>query len=137
VGGDQALALHYLKREGQVGPRSAELFVSYPASLSYLGERAGGALTTASKELIVQSNREGLLRVIVMSTANLNTLESGVIATLNWRGPSEALDEVRIQARATYFAPSEANIGVTLSPSDAALDSERLNGTGTHSDGGE
>jgi hypothetical protein len=115
-----ALTLHYFRRDGQVAPRAAELFVSYPAELSFVSARVGEALIVASKDLVVQTPRAGLLRVIVMSTGNLNTLSSGPLATLSWRGPSAALAAVRIQPRATYFAPADANLGVTLSPSDDA-----------------
>ena len=115
-----ALTLHYFRRDGQVAPRAAELFVSYPAELSFVSARVGEALIVASKDLVVQTPRAGLLRVIVMSTGNLNTLSSGPLATLSWRGPRAALAAVRIQPRATYFAPADANLGVTLSPSDDA-----------------
>ena len=110
------LVLSYTRREGQVAPRTAELFVSYPEALNLSEFSAGEALRLASKELIIQSPSPGLLRVVIMSTGNLNTIDSGPLAYLSFDGPSPALSEVYLQARRTYFAPAEANTGVTLSP---------------------
>ena len=123
------LVLSYTRREGQVAPRTAELFLSYPSSLDLAEARPGEALLLASKELIVQSPSPEVLRLVIMSTGNLNTVNSGPLAYLTFNGPPQALSQVFLQARQPYFAPAEANVGVTLSPVSSARDSSAANAT--------
>lgn len=118
IDGLTKVALHYHKREGQVAPRTAEIFISHPEGLVLLNSEKGDVLQSAMKDLIVQEPNSGVLRVIIMGTGNLNTLESGVLAHLTLQGNLSADDELFIQERRQYFAPANANIGVTLESSD-------------------
>ena len=112
------VVLHYHKRQGQVSPRTAEIFISYPEGLDFVGSEKGNVLQNAMKDLIVQEPNTGVLRVIVMGTGNLNTLDSGVLAHLTFQGNMSAGDELFIQERRQYFAPADANIGVTIESND-------------------
>lgn len=104
--------LLYHKRDGQVSPRTAELFISYSEQLEYIAAERGQALIVADKDLIIQKTTDGVLRVVIMSTTNLNHLDSGELARLSFQGPKNS--QVFIQERRSYFAPVEANIGVTI-----------------------
>ena len=106
--------LLYHKRDGQVSPRTAELFISYSEQLEYIAAERGQALIVADKDLIIQKPNDGVLRVIIMSTGNLNHLDSGELARLSFQGPRDENSQIFIQERRSYFAPAEANIGVTV-----------------------
>lgn len=114
TGPNTEFSLLYHKRDGQVSPRTAELFVSYSEQMEYMTSKRGQAIIMANKDLIVQKPTDGVLRVIIMSTGNLNHLESGELARLSFRGHGNQGHQIFIQERRSYFAPAEANIGVTI-----------------------
>ena len=114
TGPNTEFSLIYHKRDGQVSPRTAELFVSYSEQMEYMTSKRGQAVITANKDLIVQKPTNGVLRVIIMSTGNLNHLESGELARLSFKGHGNQGHQIFIQERRSYFAPAEANIGVTI-----------------------
>jgi hypothetical protein len=112
--GSPSVELSYHRQEGQRAPRTAELFISYPEMLRFVGSEALSSVRSAGKDLIVQEHVSGVLRVIIMGTGNLNTLESGPLAQLNFEGRLEDGQSILIQERRSYFAPSNANLGITI-----------------------
>lgn len=82
--------------------------------LRFIGSEALSSVKLSGKDLIVQEHTVGVLRVIIMGTGNLNTLESGPLAKMSFEGRIEDGQSIFIQERRNYFAPANANLGITL-----------------------
>ena len=110
-----SFALYYVRRPNQHAPRTVELMVDFPASMSFMGATPLSAVTLASKELIVQQPSPGVLRVVILAAGNLNYLETGPLARFSFKGEHNG-GALSVRERVPYFAPLNANEGVTLAP---------------------
>ena len=112
--GEVVLDIAYLRPDDGQGPRMMELYVGIPEGLSLAGSEALESTIGADKDLVVQE-ADGLeLRLIIMSTKNLNTLDSGPLARLRLQRAAGATGKIEFIDRHPIFAPAEADRGVTL-----------------------
>ncbi len=111
------LELRYNRREGQEGPRAAEIWLKHSAGLAFESAEALAAATDAGKTVHAQARPDGELRLVVYGTATLDRLGSGPLARLHFRrGDAAGPHTVEILARMPIFAPAEVNQGVHLAP---------------------
>ena len=94
-------------------PRMVELILQHSSNLEYYSSTAGDATVEAGKTLVVQKRSNNKLRLIVFSNANLNRLNSGKIATLQFRVLESGTAELKMLNDGPVFAPPQAQ-GVIL-----------------------
>lgn len=95
-------------------PRIMELFLKH-AGFTFLRAEKGEATKAAEKELIAQEQEDGSLRTIIFSSANLNTLSVGTLATYYFeRTPGASEARLELQTDNQIFAPREANEGLVV-----------------------
>ncbi len=109
------ISIYFNRAEQNDGPRMAEIYLKHPTEWNFSEAVEGNAVSDAQKQLIVQEAEEGLLRVLVIASDNINEMQSGTIATLKFeredgeRGTVEILTD-----RPPIFAPEEANEGLLV-----------------------
>ncbi len=114
--GTVALDVNYLHKVNHAAPRMMELYVRHADGWTFQGAEPLTATTAAGKELVVQDQGGGLLRVIVYASGNTATLASGGLARLTFTAPDKASGTVSLESRMPIFAPAEANEGLLLGP---------------------
>ena len=112
--GEVVLDVTYLRPDNGAEPRMMELFVAIPEGFLLAGSEALESTTEAGKDLLVQAAEGSQLRLIIMSTKNLNTLDSGPLARLRLHQATGAAGKIEFIDRHPIFAPVEADKGVTL-----------------------
>lgn len=96
---------------GGQGPRAMEVYVEYPPEhLTYQGFTALEATTRADKTLIVQDKGNGVLRVILFASTNLEALQSGGLAQLEFQKKGSG-GWIALRESMPVFAPAGANQG--------------------------
>lgn len=114
TGNGDELCLSYVRGEKVEGPRVVELFIRHSGNLSFESVTPGDAATAAGKDVIVQAKDPQTLRVLLFSSSNTTSLESGTLATIH-------LSRVYGKARAEIlldkpmFAPQSAQDGLAVS----------------------
>lgn len=72
-----------LRLDGREAPRMIELWLKPGAGLHYVGANAGGAARAAAKDVLVQE-RNGLLRVVAFTADNVDRINDGVVAFIEF-----------------------------------------------------
>ncbi len=112
-GSQQVIELQYQRQADGEGPRAVELFVQYPQEWTYEKVDALPAVAEANKRLIVQEKEQGLLRVIIFASTNLDRIDTGGLAAFHFDTKNQA-GEVSIRDQMPVFAPVETNEGLVL-----------------------
>ena len=106
----------YNQQPGEPGPRMVELHLGLGGGLGYLDSAAGDAAAAAGKDVIVQEQADGTLRVVLMATTNTNRLASGGLVRL-WLARSGGGGEaVTLLDQRPVFAPPDADAVAVLGP---------------------
>ena len=110
-----SVTLRFERKDNLDGPRAVEAFVHHSEHLKLASSQPGLAAQEAGKQVIVQEREPGMLRVIVYASTNLNTLDSGALAELEFERvtPGEAV--VDFISDKVSLAPADAARGMTLS----------------------
>ena len=114
--GTVAVDVNYVHKASRTAPRMMELYVRYADGLTYESAVPLAAVTAAGKQLVVQDQGGGLLRVVVYASGNTATLASGALARLTFGISGTPSGTVSLESRMPIFAPAEANDGVLLGP---------------------
>jgi hypothetical protein len=109
------VTLRYAREEGVPGPRAVEAFVYHSEHLELLRSEPGQAATAADKQVIVQPQGEGKLRVIVYASTNLHELDSGELVRLRFARVGQGEAVVDFLSDEVNLAPAQAARGMTLS----------------------
>jgi hypothetical protein len=108
------LEVVYGPREGHPGPRVAEIWLRPSEGLDFVAAQPGPAALAAGKQLIAQA-KDGKVRLVLYSADNLNRIDGGVLATVEFTGATPGA-EVALVAQRPVFAPPEADEGLQLGP---------------------
>ena len=112
--GDSGLSLQ-LSTPSERAPRVAEIWLRTRNVHELHTQAAGDATTQASKDLIVQSRPDGLYRIVIMSSNNVNTIQSGTLAHLEFeRESDDAVIHAEILTDRPMFAPEESQRGLMV-----------------------
>jgi len=111
--GAVSVDLYFTLGANQTAPRMMELFVEPSLGLDFVDGEALAATTSAGKDLTVQAQADGTVRVLIFATGNLNTLGSGPLARLRFAKP-DGPASVALRDRRPVFAPPGADQGITL-----------------------
>ena len=114
--GTVAVDVNYLHKVNHTSPRMMELYVRHADGWTFQSAEPLTATTSAGKELVVQDQGGGLLRVIVYASGNTATLASGGLARITFTAPDKASGTISLESRMPIFAPAEANEGLLLGP---------------------
>ena len=101
--------------EESKGPRVMELFIETTPNLKFKEATTGEAITVAGKQMTVLQHEEGLLRTVVLSSSNINTLKTGRIVTYRFEKKDDAVAQLEILTERPIFAPAEVNEGLLVS----------------------
>ncbi len=112
---DDALIVSYARGSEATGPRVVELFIRHSEHLVFDSAVAGDAATAAGKELIVQERDAQTLRVLLFSSSNALSLDTGTLATLRMKRSSAAPAQAEILLGQPMFAPQTAEQGLRVS----------------------
>lgn len=107
--------LNFYKKDSQAGPRLMEAHVRYAENLEFVHAKAGDSLANAGKTLIAQEKDNNLIRLIAFSPNNVETLDSGRIATLRFKKVGQGDAAIEILTDKPIFAPDAANEGLLVS----------------------
>lgn len=116
IDGRCAVDLFFTRAPERPGPRMMELFVRPSGGLTYLEAETLAAATLADKQVVVQQQEDGTLRLLVFATDNLNRLDSGPLVRLAF-SVSGGQATLELLERRPIFAPAEADFGITLGKS--------------------
>jgi hypothetical protein len=110
----QQVIVQYNGAENGQNPRVAEVFLRHSSNVKYKGVEKGEALRLAEKQLVVQEVEEGLLRVVILSSENTNTIDTGVLLTAAFEKTNNKAGKLEILTDQPLFAPEEANEGLLV-----------------------
>ena len=110
-----SIEIQYNHRQPTPAPRMMELFVRHSKTLQFLSYDKGESAVVAQKEVVVQRLDEQTLRIVMYSSSNLNTIDSGRIASLRFRITNKSPSIIELVADRPIFAPPAANEGLILS----------------------
>lgn len=114
--GTVAIDVNYLHKVNRTAPRMMELYLRHGEGWTLQSAEPLTATTSAGKELVVQDQGGGLLRVIVYASGNTATLASGGLARITFSTSGNTSGTVSLESRMPIFAPAEANDGLLLGP---------------------
>lgn len=108
-----AVSLRYVR--GKQGPRVVELMLQSSDELKLTQHEAGPATLGAGKDLHVQDKGNGQIRLLILSSSNVNELESGELATLRFtKSDASRKGRLEILTGRPMFAPQEAQEGLSV-----------------------
>lgn len=110
--GTQDVVVEYLG-EGVPGPRMAEIFVRHGGGLEFAGVDRMDAVLNASKDVVAKVQPNGLVRLVVYSSGNLNRLPAGRWLTLHFNQVGSGSSNVELAYDRTAFAPADVTPGPT------------------------
>ncbi len=114
VGKGDVLELSYVRATKAEGPRVVELFIRHSQNLSFESVTPGEAAAAAGKEVIVQAKDPQTLRVLLFSSSNTQSLDTGALATIHLdRNLGKARAEILLDK--PLFAPQSAQDGLAVS----------------------
>lgn len=106
--------LDFVGAKGKQGPRVAEIIIKHSPNLLYNDVIEGSAVNAANKQLIAQKKSNSELRIVILGQ-NVNTLDTGRLATIRFKRLNQDKARVEISTDKPIFAPSEANEGLLVS----------------------
>lgn len=115
-GAEVVVSAQFSRGRSMSGPRVAEHLVHLSPNLRFVGADPGAALDAADKELIAQVRGEGEVRLVMLSSTNMNTIETGELYRLKVEklGTEPALVELVNESDQPLFAPADAAEGLRL-----------------------
>jgi hypothetical protein len=106
----------FARVSNQPGPRVLQIQVAYPRDrLQFVRATPLAAVEAAGKEVAAKAEH-GRLRLVVLSTANAQSVDSGPLVRLTFARTSPGPAMVRLVAEDTRFAPDAAGAGLTVGP---------------------
>ena len=112
----QFLLSYFRAKDSDSGPRVAEIIVQLSDNVSLVSSSVGEAVKAAGKELVVQElGDRHQVRLVVVAMDNVNELDSGTLATLEFKKSDELSATARILTDSPIFAPEAANEGLLVS----------------------
>jgi hypothetical protein len=111
--GNPSIQLKYANPE-EVGPRVAEIFLKHSGNLTYKNSVKGDSLTKSDKQLVVQEIEKGMLRVVILSAENTNSIGTGTLLTAMFEKTNDQPGRIEILTEQPLFAPEEANEGLIV-----------------------
>ena len=106
----------FFREDNRPAPRMAEIHLKTSANLAYGEVRVGEAAQSAQKDVIGQVRPGHQVRLSVFSSANLNTLNSGVLAQVVFEVLNSDAEEAQIEfvPSDAILAPAESGEGLEL-----------------------
>lgn len=116
IDSEQVVVDLYLNTKEVNKPRMVELFFEISDNFKLKSSEPLHAITAADKNLTVQSDEQGQVRTVILSTMNTNTIDSGSLVryTFSYDGGS---GEIKFVDRRPVFAPLDADRGLTFGES--------------------
>ena len=108
------VSVEFVNNDQNKKPRIAEYYIKHTGNVEYLSFEKGNAVYLVQKDMVVQKKSDGFLRTVVFSSSNLNTLDSGTIATYTFKRLDDGEVTFEILTDKPIFAPSEANEGLLV-----------------------
>ena len=106
----------FARAANQTGPRVLQIQVAYPRDrLQFVQATPLAAVEAAGKEVAVKAEN-GRLRLVVLSSANAQSVDSGPLVRLTFARTSPGPAMVRLVAEDTRFAPDAAGAHLTVGP---------------------
>ncbi len=114
--GETKIDIKFTPTNNKKLPRIADIYIQYdPNAITFLGHEKGDAVKAAEKDIFIKNDdKKGVLRVTVLSAANLNRIADGIIASIGFRKNTEDETTVKIDDNRQIFAPVEANDQVSF-----------------------
>jgi hypothetical protein len=109
------VGLEYRASAHATRPRAAEVFLLVSSSLRYVDAQAGPSAVAAGKQLVVQPKEGAVLRTVLFSSTNLETMGPGRLLT--WTFEAVGSGPARLELVDTgnpALAPAGANEGLEL-----------------------
>ena len=107
--------LIYQRKPYQEGPRAIEVFLRASDNLRWVSVEPLEATEVADKELVVQEREPEELRVIVYASTNLNVIDTGGLARLEFTRTDPNAAQLDFVDGKVNFAPAAAGQSLTLS----------------------
>ncbi len=95
-------------------PRVVEVFLRPTPNLKLVKSEAGDSLIAAGKQAIFRQTDDGLIRVVAYSASNTETLDTGVLAELQFERTGDGPAQIEIVKDRPLLAPSGANAGLEI-----------------------
>ncbi len=112
VDGEVAVTISYARPADEPAPRLAEFHFQVGSGLTFVRAEPLDAVVKAGKQLVAQVHPGNVLRLLIFSTANLNTLDSGPLATLVFQRTGTGPTTLDLLDQRPIFAPPEADLAV-------------------------
>ena len=113
-GEDVQLRVRFERPLAGSGPRVAEIVIERSDNLELVSAGAGEAAEAAGKQVVVQEQPDGALRVLMFAPGNVTELGSGAIAQLHLRRTGAAAAKLDLRTDKPLFAPAQANEGLRI-----------------------
>lgn len=104
----------YARSPGREGPRVMEVHLGLPSGVTLAASEPLDAARAAGKQVVVQTEPEGRLRVVVFSPTSLERVDSGPLVRLALQRAPGAAGAVSFLPELPVFAPLETNEGVVF-----------------------
>jgi hypothetical protein len=111
---EDTVSLSFVRGSDQAGPRMMELFVELSPELAFVEAEAGDATINAKKQLVAQDQGNGLVRLVLYSTGDLNTFDTGEVARIQVERADGKPGKVSLRTDRPLFAPLEASQGLLV-----------------------
>ena len=96
------------------GPRMVELFFKLSDGLKLTGSEPLSAVIAADKQLVVQELDGGVIRTIIFTTDNLNTIAPGLLVRYTFNRSGQVPQTLQVLNDSPVFAPTEAGLGLDM-----------------------